>query len=516
MINTLTDIIENAVGKFPNNNAFKCGKSSLTFIELQQKTSQLAKHLQDAGVKKGDRVGIYMERSLESVLAVYGIMKAGAAFVPLDPTTPISRTVFLLNDCNIKHLLTTKLQSKKVIKILNEKQPLKSIIGFEKELTIPTISWETIYSISLAPYIPVQINKDDLAYIMYTSGSTGVPKGIMHTHFSGLNYAKLSAKLYDVSENDIVANFAPLHFDISTFGYFSSPLANACTVIIPDAYTKLPASLSKLIEDEKITIWYSVPLALVQLLQKGVLEDRNLTSLRWVLFGGEVFITKYLYQLMAKWPHATFSNVYGPAEINQCSYYHLDSKSVPQDPIPVGFIWDETTCKILDKNDEAVLQGESGELVVKTTTMMKGYWNNEALTNKSFYKDGENIYYRTGDVFNLNETGELMFLGRNDFQVKVRGYRIEINEVEAVIANHEDVDEAAVFAIESSNKEKELIAVILLKNGKELDKKLLLSYCKKLLPSYSIPSRIDIMEDFPRTSSAKIDRGAIKKNLIEA
>lgn len=516
MINTLTDILINANKKFPNNEAFKCGKNTLTFKELQKKTDQLAKHLQDVGVKKGDRVGIYMERSIESVIAVYGIMKTGAAFVPLDPTTPITRTVFLLNDCGIEHLVTTKLQSKKVTKILNEEQVLTSIIGFEKELKISVTSWNTIYNISLVTYIPVEIEKNDLAYIMYTSGSTGAPKGIMHTHFSGLNYAKLSSELYNISEKDRVANLPPLHFDQATFGYFSSPLACACTVIIPDAYTKLPASLSKLIEDEKITIWYSVPLALIQLLQKGILEDRNLTSLRWVLFGGEVFITKYLYQLMKKWPQATFCNVYGPAEVNQCTYYHLNSKSKPQDPIPVGHIWNETSYKILDKNDAEVLQGESGELVVKTTTMMAGYWNNEALTNTSFYKEGKSVYYRTGDIFNLNKIGELIFLGRNDFQVKIRGYRIEISEVEAVIANHENVDEVAVFAIETLNGEKELTAVILLKQGKELDNKLLMSYCKKLLPSYSIPSRINIMKDFPRTSSAKIDRGAIKKILIEA
>ncbi len=516
MIKTLTDIIKDAAEKCPNNEAFKCGKSTVTFMELHKKTNQLAKHLQDQGVQKGDRVGIYMERSIESVIAVYGIMKTGAAFVPLDPTTPISRTVFLLNDCGIKHLITTPLQSKKVVKFLNEEQPLISIIGFEKDVLIPSTSWNTIYNISLETYLPVQIEQGDLAYIMYTSGSTGVPKGIMHTHYSGLSYAKLSAELYEVSVKDRIANISPLHFDMSTFGYFSSPLAKACTIIIPDAYTKLPASLSKLMEDEKITIWYSVPLALIQLLQKGILEDRKLETLRWVLFGGEVFITKYLYQLMKKWQHARFSNVYGPAEINQCSYYHLDNTPNPKDVIPIGYIWDDTEYKILDENDSEVSQGESGELVVSTTTMMMGYWNNDALTDKSFYTEGEKIYYRTGDTFNVNQTGELMFLGRNDFQVKVRGYRIEINEVEAILSNHEAIDEAAVFAIETTNEEKELTAVVLLKPEKDIDSKLLLSYCKRLLPSYAVPSRIDIMEVFPRTSSAKIDRGAIKKLLIEA
>ena len=183
---------------------------------------------------------------------------------------------------------------------------------------------------------PVKILESDLAYIMYTSGSTGAPKGIMHTHHSGLSYAKLSTQVYDVKPSDRIANHAPLHFDISTFGYFSGPLASATTVIIPDAYTKLPASLSTLMEQEKISIWYSVPLALVQLLHNGVLEARDLSSLRWVLYGGENFMPKYIRSLMALWSNATFSNVYGPAEVNQCTFYHLNMPPESDGPIPIG------------------------------------------------------------------------------------------------------------------------------------------------------------------------------------
>lgn len=515
MIKILPDIIDNSTQKSPENEAFKCGNISLTFKETQQKVNQLAGYLQSLNVKKGDRIGIYMERCIESVIAVYGIMKAGAVFVPLDPTAPIARTILLLNDCSIEHIITTKLQSKKVVKFLNEIQPLQSIIGFSKQTLIPSISWDFIFDLPSTTYTPLEIEEHDLAYIMYTSGSTGQPKGIMHTHYSGLNYAKLSSKLYEISEKDRVANLSPLHFDQSTFGYFSSPLASACTIIIQDAYTKLPGSLSKLIEDEKITIWYSVPLALIQLLQKGVLENRKVDTLRWVLFGGEVFVTKHLYELMNKWPHATFSNVYGPAEINQCSYYSLNSESEIKDTIPIGYIWDDTIYKILDKDNNEVSKGAPGELVVHSTTMMKGYWNNEALTKKSFYNKNDKVYYRTGDMFSMAEDGKLMFLGRNDYQVKIRGYRIEIVEVETIIAKHEDVKETAVLVLENDNGEKELIATVLLRPNVDTTKKALIAHCKALLASYAVPSNIHIMKSYPRTSSAKIDRRAIKKILIE-
>jgi amino acid adenylation domain-containing protein len=515
MIRTLPEIIDNAALKSPSNEAFKCGKVSFTFGQINQKMLQLAGYLQSLDVQKGDRVGIYMERCIESVIAVYGIMKAGAVFVPLDPTAPNSRTITLLNDCGVEHIITTNLQSKKIIKILGRKQMLKSIIGITKKDSIPSVSWDFIYNFSMSEFTPVKIDEQDVAYIMYTSGSTGNPKGIMHTHYSGLNYAKLSSKLYQVSEEDRVANISSLHFDISTFGYFSSPLARACTVIIQEAYTKLPLSLSKLIEDEKISIWYSVPLALIQLLQKGALEDRKMDALRWVLFGGEVFTAKYLYQLMKKWPQATFCNVYGPAEINQCSYFHLDSKSEVQDTIPIGYIWDDTECKILGHNDAEVDQGNPGELVVHSTTMMKGYWNNEELTKNSFYKEDDKTYYRTGDVFKREEEGKLLFLGRNDYQVKVRGYRIEIIEIEAVITKHEDVQEVAVLVLESGNDVKELIATVILKVNTVITEKILIAHCKTFLPSYAVPAKIYIMKKFPRISSVKIDRGAIKKILIK-
>lgn len=515
MIKTLPDIIDYATQKFPKKEAFICGPISLSFKEMHQKTNQLAAYLQSLKVKKGDRIGIYTERSIESFIAVYGIMKAGAVFVPLDPTAPRTRTLSLLNDCGIEHIITTKLQAKKVIQFLSEEQPLRSIIGCPKETTVPSVTWDFVYNVSLEHYIPVEVQEYDLAYIMYTSGSTGAPKGIMHTHYSGLSYAKLSLKLYGISDKDRVATFPPLHFDQSTFGYFTSPLAGASTVIIQDAYTKLPASLSQLMQYQKISIWYSVPLILIQLVQKGLLEDRDLSPLRWVLFGGEVFITKYLRQLMEKWPQAKFCNVYGPAEVNQCSYYHLSTPLDIKDPMPIGYIWDDTEYKILDKNDLEVAQGNSGQLVVHTTTMMKGYWNNENLTKKSFYEDNGKIYYKTGDIFKLAADGKLMFLGRNDYQVKIRGYRVEITEIESVIARHNSIQEAAVIVLNGDNGEKEIVATVLPKSNVPITERELITYCKRSLSSYAVPSTVHIMDKYPRTSSAKIDKATLQRILIE-
>ena len=318
----------------PEHEAYKYHNKSLTYKDLHLKTSQLAGMLIDAGLKKGDRVGIWMNRTLETPIAVHGIMKAGGAFVPLDPYAPLERIQFLLKDCGIRHVITHPQQLKFLKPLMEQKTSLTHIFGIQESFSIPSFSWDEIGQAPTNKLLPHQILENDLAYIIYTSGSTGAPKGIMHTHYSGLSYAKLSANLYDIQAIDRVASHAQLHFDMSTFAFLSSPFAGASTVILPEAHTKMPASLSQLMEKERVSIWYSVPLALTQLLHKGVLENRNLKSLRWILYGGEPFPTKPLRALMELWPQARFSNVYGPAEVNQCTYYNIPELPDENQPIP--------------------------------------------------------------------------------------------------------------------------------------------------------------------------------------
>lgn len=520
MIYTLSQIIENSASKFPSKEAFRFMDDSITYRELDAKSTQLAQQLILEGVQKGDRIGIYMNRCLETTIAVYGILKAGAAYIPLDPFIPISRVLFMIGDCNMKHLITTPSQNKKIKLIVEEAKSLNSIIGTSLDLEIPTISWDVVFSTPTDTYKPVWILGEDLAFLLYTSGSTGMPKAVMHTHQSGLAIARLAADLYDFGPEDRIGNFAPLHFDPSIFGYFAAPLAYVTTIIIPDAHLKFPASLSKLVEKEKITIWYSVPLMLIQTLLKGNIEKHDFSSLRWVLFIGEVFIVKHLRALMQKWPHATFSNLYGPVEVVACTYYNLDTPPPTNDPIPIGQVWGDTECKIIDSNDKVVDKGVIGELVVRTATMMKGYWNNKELTEKSWYKEQlaggyEHVFYRTGDLAQENEEGLYLFHGRNDRQVKVRGYRLELDEIELTLLKNQEVEEGAVVVIDNDTGVKEIVAVIRLMNGAKIDTNNLLSFCRTHLPPYSIPETIKFLDDFPRTGSGKISRVEITKMLRE-
>jgi amino acid adenylation domain-containing protein len=487
----------------------------LTFEELVKRSNQVAFMLTELGVKRGDRVGIFLEPCLETAISVYGIMSAGAVFVPLDSNAPPARIAYVINDCGIKHIISAAKQSRSLNKVLEENISLEGVIGIAEELPVKTVSWDEIELISPQKAVSVRMLEDDLAYIMYTSGTTGTPKGIMHSHRSGLAYAKLSKDLYDVGPSDILGNHSPLHFDISTMGYLTMPLAGGTTVLIPESHKLFPASLSQLMEKEKLTIWYSVPLALIHLLQRGVLEERKLDSLRWVLFGGEPFPAKHLRALMKLWGKATFSNVYGPAEVNQCTYFHLSELPEKDATIPLGHVWNNTEVLIVDKNDLEVDDGDIGELLVRTATMMKGYWGKPELTNKAFFKrerfsNVEEIFYRTGDLVWRNKDGQLMFAGRKDRQIKIRGYRIELDEIESVLISHSNIIETAVYY---SKKEEDLsieAIVVLSESGHETEENIKKFLAAKI-PGYAIPRRIYFTYKIPRTSAGKIDYRELKK-----
>jgi amino acid adenylation domain-containing protein len=516
LIHLLPHTILNSAEKLPNKEAFKCGNHSLTFTEVKDRMNQLANLLHELGIKKGDRIGIYLNRSIETVIAMYGIMQAGAVYVPLDPKTPIDRTQFLLDDCNIEILISHNSQRKNLKKIIVNPHPLKTIIGVKGEWDLPTVSWEETTIQSTVFENPFPMMEKDLAYIMYTSGSTGNPKGIMHSHASGLAYARLSADLYQINEQDKIGNHAPIYFDISTLGYFTAPFVGATTVIVTDAHTILPVSLSQLIEKEQLTIWYSVPLALIQILQSG-LEEKNWSSLRWVLYGGEPFPPKYLQTLMTSLPNTRFCNVYGPAEVNQCTYYHIPEPPIDNTSIPLGKVWGNTVSLVLDEDGEEIHANGVGELLIRSTTMMTGYWQNPTLTEKGLYKriapNGlEEIFYKTGDLVEVDQNAQLHFMGRKDHQIKIRGYRVELDAVEAILVAHEKVVESAVFAIKGDDDIMTINAAVIVQENKEVIIDELTSFLKEKLPSYAVPASIKILDTFPRTGSVKVSRSAIKEN----
>ena len=509
--------IDESAERDPGHDAYRFDGASLTYEQLVRRANQVANVLIDQKVRPGDRVGIYMHKGLELPVALYGILKAGAAYVPIDPATPVDRIEFIVRDCGLRHLVTGPSRARNTVALVERAVGVEAVIGATDAATTSEyrlIPWQELATAD-ADTPAVRVTDQDLAYIMYTSGSTGAPKGLMHTHGSGLSYARLSARTYGVGPDDRLGNHSPLHFDMSTFEYLTGPLCGAVSVIISEETTMFPMSVAELIERERLTFWYSVPLALVQLLTSGNIEQRDARSLRWVMFGGEPFPPKYLWALMDLWPHARFSNVYGPAETNQCTYYHVPAHDRgSSDAIPIGRVWDNAEGLIVDADDEPVPAGISGELLIRSSTMMRGYWARPDLNREAFF-DQEQFpgfvkrFYRTGDLVRERDDGNLLFLGRKDRQIKVRGYRVELDEIENVIGAFADVVEAAVIAVRQDDERLEVVAAVRPRGGIAIDPEELRRRASARLPPYAVPSRIDVRDDFPRTGSGKIDRRAL-------
>lgn len=517
LVRLLPHLLDAAAGSGPEREALSDGTLRLSYGELAARANRLAHLLVDQGVQRGDRVGIFLPRCIDSLVAVYGILKAGAAFVPIDPSTPPAGIRGLLRDCEIRHLVAHDSLGRHLGQVQEKSTPLQCVIGPRSAPDgLRGRPWSDLEAFDGGAPPDRRILADDLAYIMYSSGSTGRPKGIMHTHRSGLAYAQLSVDTYGVTATDRIANHSPLHFDMSTFGYFSSICAGATTIIIPEAYTKLAASLAQLIDAERLTIWYSVPLALIQLATRGALDQRDFGTLRWVLFGGEPFPPDHLRSLMQLLPAARFSNVYGPAEVNQCTYYHLPPIADPTSeaarglPIPIGDLWADAEGTILDDREQPVADGEAGELVVRTSTMMQGYWARPDLNAKAFYRrpaagGAEHVFYRTGDLVRRREDGKLEFLGRKDRQVKIRGYRVELDEIEHYLSAHRAVAHAAVFPVGQDDGTRRIEAAVTLDEG-GADMAELQAYLGGVFPWYAVPERIVVLPSLPRTATDKIDR----------
>jgi amino acid adenylation domain-containing protein len=440
-------------------------------------------------------------------------MKAGAAYVPLDPLSPPARQAFIVRDCGIRHVVTEPSRLAAMQLLLAEGGPVECVVGLDAAPAagVRSFSWADVGAHPVVAHDPDLVEMD-LAYILYTSGSTGTPKGVMHSHRSALAFARVAADTYGFRGDDRMSNHAPLHFDLSTMDYFSSALAGATTVIIPDAHTHLPASFASLIEAERLTVLYAVPLALTHLLLHGAMEKRDLSSVRWVLFGGEPFPTHHLRALMAALPAARFSNVYGPTEVNGVTYCIVPPLAADDDaPIPIGQPYANVETRIVDTDDEPVADGEPGELLVRTPTMMRGYWARPDLTARAFWTRSvhghfEDVYHRTGDLVRRRADGFLEFHGRKDRQVKARGYRIELDEVEVVMGAHDAVESAAAFAVSDADQSLHVEGAVTLRDGSALTLAALNTHLAAALPRYAIPEHLEILEAMPRTSTGKIDR----------
>ena len=499
----------------PEHAALAINGNTMSYAELNAASNQLANTLIANGAGVQSRIGLFHHKAFELAIGIYGILKAGCVFVPLDPMMPADRLAFILEDCGITHVISSDIQASTLLQ-LNSDVDLH-IYGVEKPLQCEQSSWANIQTASDSNPDVVIIDQD-LGYIMYTSGSTGHPKGMMHTHHGSVTYANWGKAFVSMRPNDKVASHAPLHFDLSIFDFFSTLRAGATVVLVPEAVTRFPASWTKYIEDEAITIVFTVPYTLTTMLEQGVMEKRNLNSLRWVLFGGEPFPPTQLRTLMSALPDLKLTNIYGPAEAPCCTWYNVP-RPLPDgdEPLPIGIVSRNSADLIIDDDDKEVGTGEPGELCIRSSTLMRGYWNRPDLNRSAFLNVATpgrlpKQYYRTGDRVVRHADGQLRFLGRLDRMVKTRGHRVELDEVEAALAVHEGVLEAAAFVVPDEHGSQSILAAVSTKLGNELNVNELFKLARSKLAPYAVPREILPLDKIPHTSSGKIDRRALTQN----
>jgi len=518
MLHLLPEAVERAAHHDPEWPAMRFGADTLTYGDLATRSTQLAHTLLDLGVEKGDRVGIFADKGLFAGIAIYGIMKAGGAYVPLDPNAPLSRNEQIVADGGVD-VVVAEPASRDRLFAFAATTGIRAAVGVEEIEGVETLSWG---SVETAPEDRPHADptEHDLAYVLYTSGSTGAPKGVAHTHRSGLAFAEVAAATYGFTHRDRLTNHAPLQFDLSTMDYFSAAVVGATTVIVPEVHTKFPASLSTLLQDEKVTVLYAVPFALTQLLIHGALDKRDLSSIRWVLFGGEPFPPKYLKALMDRLPDATFSNVYGPTEVNGVTYWIVPPIAAgSEEPIPIGRVYDGVEAVVVDEKGSAVTRGGAGELLIRSPTVMRGYWGRPDLDERVFEDrpvdtQVDGVFFRTGDLVREGEAGVFDFLGRRDRQIKTRGYRVELDEVEAALLRHEDVLQGAAYSIPDGQGSQSIAACAVTVPESALTADALLDSLRATLPVYAIPTLMEFRTALPRTSTGKVDRVKLRADAI--
>lgn len=499
---------------------------SWTYSEVAESIGKHVAALVTAGVQPGDRVGVHFNKSAEGFIAMHAVVSAGAVAVPLDPGSPARRLARICEHMQIAVVLSHA-PRRVSLAAIHEIQRLRAVVGIELgdddlDLTeCDVLSPEVVGD--LDPHSPVTVRPSDLAYIVTTSGSTGEPKGISHSHSSARAYADMTLRTFGLHELDRVADISPHHFDISTFSLWSTPLAGATNIVINEAYQRLPASHSQLLADQAVTVWYSVPFLLQQLVLRGDLANRDLSALRWVHFGGEVVPPETIAAMMAHCPNARFANIFGPAETNQVTLAVFDTPPNLEVPLSIGFPLDHSTIRILDpRADEPLLEhvvpaGSVGEMWSATPQLMNGYWHRSEVNDRVLKTVDGICFYRSGDLVSADASGELAFHGRVDHQVKVRGFRIELEgievDLESLVQRSGKAENVVVAICRHDSGEDEIIAGVL-GASEDFDEADFLSSAASVVPAYAVPTRTVRIEGPVFTGSGKLDRRVLRERAV--
>jgi len=510
----LASYLESTAAHAPNRVAvIDPGRRAVSYGELDDAAGRLAAFLRTNGVHEGARVGVMMRKSVNAVTAIFGVLKAGATYVPVDPQAPLERARKILMDCGVSALCVDD----KLVSVLDamsdESRPATIVVSGEGaigERSARCISWDS--ATALAP-LPHDLNRgtSGLAYILYTSGSTGMPKGAQINHVAASSFVEWATETFSPTAEDRFSSHAPFHFDLSIFDLYVAIKHGASVHLIGEELTGAPRALAQFIADRDITVWYSTPSALTLLGEHGRLDRLPYRGPRVALFAGEVFPVKHLQRMTRLWPASSWYNLYGPTETNVCTFAHIPLP-VPEDrtePYPIGVPCSHCEARLL--LDDGAPAAEEGLLYIAGDPVFEGYWNRPDVNARVFRLIDGKRYYNTGDVVRVDSHGEFIFLGRRDRMVKRRGYRVELGEIEHALYRHPRLREVGVVSMEDETG----VRIIACYAGDEPGPSIveLKQFASREIPVYMVPDEFRAFDRLPSTSTGKMDYQQLKSWL---
>ncbi|NCC16351.1 MAG: amino acid adenylation domain-containing protein [Clostridia bacterium] len=498
MIRNILEYLEATAQRLPKKIAFSGKVEALSFQELMTISKSVGTFLLRFG-KKNAPVAVMMEKTPSSVAAFLGCVYSGKFYTPIDSTMPKERILSILNTLQPQVLFVDE-NSKKAAENLAYSG---EIIVFEDVLKTAADD-EALWKVR-----KFAIDADPL-YALFTSGSTGIPKGVVITHHAVVNLTEWYTETFEITEKEIIGNQAPFYFDSSVKDIYAVLKTGATMEIIPKQLFSFPMKLMEYVAEKKVNYVDWVPSAFCIVANTGALEKIAPQSLKKIAFCGEIMPTKQYNMWRAKYPNAQFANIYGPTEATvDCTYYIVDREFADDELLPIGYPCRNTDIFILN-GDHLANEGEAGELCIRGRCLAPGYYNNPEKTDEAFIQNPLNPHYpekiyKTGDVAKYNEFGEIVFLARKDHQIKHMGHRIELGEIETAVNSIDLVENGACIYDTESQK------IILYYCGKEATQSYILKKLRDKVPKYMFPNVMILLEEMPHTLNGKIDRLRLKE-----
>lgn len=502
MVISVLDYLEETAEKYPEKIAFYDIEKASTFRELQQEAKAVGSTIAEV-VPSKQPVIVYMERNTNTISAFLGCVYAGCFYIPIDKDMPAERIEVIIELLNPKAIICDKKTEISARKLAGD----VLIILYEESV-------KNKINENLLAVIKVCVKSTDLMYVLFTSGSTGVPKGVTISHGAVIDFIEWICVRYGFDESTSFCNQSPFHFDVSLADIYVPIKTGATTYIPPKSFYTFPQKVISFINEHQINTLIWVASALCNVVNCRAFDVMIPESVRFVVFTAEVMPCKHLNEWMRRLPNATFVNMYGPTEATCfCTYYHVTKKFSDTDKIPLGKPCENSEVILITDDKRQAEVGEVGELCILGQCLSQGYYNAWERTKEVFVQNPLNPYwmetiYRTGDLAYINEDGEIMFAGRKDFQIKRLGHRIELGEIETAILSKKEIENACCLFNETTS---EIFAIY---SGK-LSKAELNVYLSEKLPRYMLPNQYVCLEEMPLNLNGKIDRVTLKKEYVK-